>query len=148
MRSLRSVMIVSGLGWLWAGTWGTPRRGRLQVNSFGLRQVPTGRRNRGLLEGCASGVTPQASNPLLGLRPAQADRERTPGDRASERWRDPKRQARLDRPLGVVDEGLSGLLIALEVGEGDARLAEDRAIPLHHQHDRQARAGRTGSFSR
>src|SRR5580704_14374675 len=148
MRSLRSVMIVSGLSWLWAATWGTPRERRFQVNSVGLRQVPTGRRNRGLLKGCASGVTRQASDPLLGLWPAESEEKRTPGDRAPERRRDPKRQARLDRAFGVVDEGLSGLLVALELRKGDARLAEDRAIPLHHQHDRQPRAGRTGSLSR
>jgi hypothetical protein len=85
---------------------------------------------------------------LLGLWPAESEEKRTPGDCAPERRRDPKRQARLDRPLDVVDEGLSGLLVALEMGEGDARLAEDRAIPLHHQHDRQPRASRTGSLSR
>src|SRR3984885_15241278 len=107
MRSLRSVMIVSGLGWLWAGTWGTPRRGRFQVNSVGLRQVPTGRRNRGLLKGCASGVTPQASGPLLGLWPAESEEKRTPGDCAPERRRDPKRQPRFDRAFDVVDEGLA-----------------------------------------
>src|SRR3984957_19557364 len=148
MRSLRSVMIVSGLSWLWAATWGTPRERRFEVNSVGLRQVPTGRRNRGLLKGCTSGVAPLASDPLLGLWPAESEEKRTPGDRAPERRRDPKRQARLARAFDVVDEGLSGLLVALEVGEGDARLAEDRAIPLHHQHDRQPRAGRTGGLSR
>src|ERR1700730_9859431 len=98
MRSLRSVMIVSGLSWLWGAAWGPPRERRFQVNSVGLRQVPTGRRNRGLLKGCASGVTPQAADPLLGLGPAESEEKGTPGDCAAQRRRDPKRQARLDRP--------------------------------------------------
>src|SRR5271163_4668495 len=86
----------------------------------------------------------EALNPLLSLWPSETDDERTPGDRAAERRRDPKWQARFDRALGVVDELLSGILVALEFREGDARLAEDRAVTLHHQHDREPRAGRAG----
>src|ERR1700722_18903343 len=77
------------------------------------------------------------SDPLFSLRPAESEDERTAGDRAPERGRDPNWQARLDRAVDVVDEGLPSLSVALEMGKGDARLAEDRSVALHHQHDRQ-----------
>src|ERR1700722_388019 len=87
-------------------------------------------------------------DPLLSLWPAESDDKRTPGDRAAERGRDPKWQACLDCALDVVNELLSGIFAALKMGEGDARLAEDRPVTLHHQHDGQPRAGRAGRLPR
>ena len=84
----------------------------------------------------------QALNSLLRLWPAEGDEKWPPGDRLAERRRDPERQAAFDRPLGVADEALALIGAALQMGKGDPRLAEYRAVPLHRQHDRQPRAGR------
>jgi hypothetical protein len=75
---------------------------------------------------------------LLRLRPAKADDQRTAGNRAAERRRYSKWQARFDRALGIIDELLSGILVALEMGEGDAWLAEDRAVTLQSRSMRSA----------
>src|ERR1700722_15526522 len=154
MRSLRSAIITSGVSWPPRGTFGLRGGGLLttvnedmrtsfercrQVNSIWLGQVPNrpdkyGARSRLLFQ-----RGPEALNFLLRLRPAESDEKLAPGDRAAERRRYPERQAGVDRTFGVVHEALAGLLVAFEMGKSDARLAEDRTVTLHHQHDRQPR---------
>ena len=75
---------------------------------------PAEGRGRSTVNCCGSEVSCRS-------RAAERDDERAPCDRAAQRRRDPKRQACLDRALDVVDEGLSRLPVAFEMGEGDAR---------------------------
>ena len=90
----------------------------------------------------ASGVSAaRGAKFLLRLWLPQSNDKQAAGDRAAERRRYPEGQTSFDGASDVVDKALSGVGVALEMGKGDARLAEYRAVALHHQHDRQPRAG-------